>query len=218
MRSRQAFLTIVALAVGGCGHAVRTCKCTVEAPTLTSDRTVPAVAIYRVPSGHRLGRTPEELEPQVIIAVWPDGRVVWSRQWQQGGRPYLAGRTSPVKLRAFFASLQRQNVSEETLSRHSWFGPDSDYLAIVVCEGRYCLRLESWHELFETYENVVATAAGVRTRGEQSRPEVLAEQPDDYRRFRESWARIRKEAHALTPAAGEPADGLHFKITTHPAP
>jgi len=109
-------------------------------------------------------------------------------------------------------SSWERGVSEETLPRRSWFGPDSDYLAIVLCDGLDRVRLESWQELFETDENVVATSSGLRTLGGQSRSEILTEQPNDYRRFRETWTLIREASRQLIPDEEEPAESPHFAV------
>ena len=37
-----------------------------------------------------LGRAPRD--PALILAIWPDGQIVWSKDRLKGGAPYYAGR------------------------------------------------------------------------------------------------------------------------------
>lgn len=206
-------LTIALLSVAqiGCTSSVQSCNCDIKMPALAGQADIPVVAIYRVTASMRAGISPEEREPQIVLAAWADGRVVWSGDEIRGGRPYYQGSIAPRRLNAFFEDLTRKDVSGERLQRHSYFGPDSDYLAISVCEGLYTLHLQSWHELFETRPNLVATSRAISPLGDKSREQVLAEQPEDYRLFREFWAVIRTSAKELMPDGQQPAENLHFE-------
>lgn len=204
-------LALLSIGQAGCKSPLQSCRCDVKTAALVDEPEVPVIAIYRVTAGMRARITPEEREPQIILAAWNDGGIVWSDDEIRGGRPYHEGHIAPHRLSSFFKELTARGVSAERLERRSYFGPDSDYLAIALCSGRYSLDLQSWHELFETRPNTVATARAISPLTDKSRQQVLAEQPEDYRRFREFWTFIRTAARELVPDAEQPAPELHFE-------
>ncbi|MHC4462374.1 MAG: hypothetical protein ACYS6W_12895 [Planctomycetota bacterium] len=171
----------------------------------------PIIAIYVDASG-RLWVPPEEDEVRIILAVWKDGRVIFSKDRLSGGRPYFSGKIRPERIDSFFKKLSKGKVFEDQLRNRSYFGPDSDYMVIGISRGRERVNMQSWDELFETNPNLVGTDHGILALEGRSREEVWAEQPEWYKRFREIWAEIRNAADALIPEEGEPAKAVNFEI------
>jgi hypothetical protein len=64
--------------------------------------------------------------------------------------------------------------------------------------------MESWHELFEQHSNLVATAQAVTSLDGRNRDEVLREQPQNYRQFRNTWSEVRDKVAELIPLKGDP--------------
>jgi hypothetical protein len=142
--------------------------------------------------------------PRLVVALWSDGKIIWSEQRVAGGPPYSAGQYDRKKLEALFSTLKFQGFWTNAALQHPWFGPDSKTTRIVVNDGQHRSVMESWHELFEESLNLVATAQSVRSLEGRNRDEVLREQPQDYRQFRNTWLEIRDKVAELIPTRGDP--------------
>jgi hypothetical protein len=174
------------------GHATRPVA---EAETI--------VAVYDLD----WGRASPPRGPNLIAAVWGDGKVVWSKDRVRGGAPYLAGHIDPKKLTALVARLERDGAfADERLGR-AHFGPDSQFTTVVVNSGKRRLKLESWHEVFETNEKLVATSRGIGSLDGRRREDVLREDTADYRHFRSTWDGIRAAIGDLIPKEGQATAG-----------
>ena len=152
-------------------------------------------------------RAISETRYPVIAAVWRDGRIVWSEDRLKGGPPYRQGPFPREKLDSLLDALERKQVFSDASQLRRSFGPDSDYTVIAIDDGRRRVRLESWHELFEQNTNLVATAGGITPLRGDKREDVLRQQPETYRRFRDTWSEVRQAVEALIPKTGEPYEG-----------
>ena len=105
-------LTIALLSVAqiGCTSSVQSCNCDIKMPALAGRADVPVVAIYRVAAGMRARIRPEERGPQIILAAWADGRVIWSGDAIRGGRPYYQGDIALRRLSTFFEEIAANGV------------------------------------------------------------------------------------------------------------
>lgn len=151
----------------------------------------------------------------IIIVVWVDGRIIWSKDDARGGQPYFQNNIEPKKIREFLKSLEQDGVFCSSQSDKSYLGPDSDYIEIAIYDGTNRLYVGSWHELFEKNPNLVATNTGISSMkyyGGISRQEVLDKQPDDYREFRRIWNIVREEAKTLIPEDGQQIEDAKFEI------
>ncbi len=174
-------------------------------PALRAAETnAPTPIIYRFVGGPaRAG----EIGFPVIAALWSDGRIVWSESRIPGGPPYRQGRFAREKLDSLLDTLERKQVFRDAARFRGNFGPDAGYTTIAIDDGRRRLRLESWHESFEQNTNLVATAGGITTLRGAKREDVLRQQPEAYRRLRNTWADIRQAVEALTPRGGKSYEG-----------
>src|SRR5262249_23309746 len=87
--------------------------------------------------------------PRLVLAVWDDGKVVWSEDHLEGGSPYRAAAINPGRLKSLLSRLENDgHFSDDNLSR-SHFGPDSRFTTILVRSGKKELKMRSWHELGE---------------------------------------------------------------------
>jgi len=165
-----------------------------------AETNAPALVIYT--SG--IGLSSAKPGPQFVAALWSDGRIVWSESRVQGAPPYQQGRFPHEKLAALMETLDRQGVFNDKALARAWLGPDSKFTTIAIDDGRRRLKMQSWHELFEQKTNLVATAAGITPLRGQKREDVLQAQPEEYRRFRNTWSEIRQVVAALIPQTGTP--------------
>jgi len=166
----------------------------------------PALVIYTIASvpvvvsSNYIGR-------QVNAALWSDGKIVWSESRTSAGPLYKEGRFPPEKLAALLDKLEHKGAFSDEALKRAWLGPDSSFTVIAINDGQRHLTMRSWHEGFEQRTNLVATANGIESLGEKKREDVLREQPEDYRRFRETWSEIRQAVAAIVPENGEPYQG-----------
>jgi hypothetical protein len=167
----------------------------------TSEADRPVLAIYHTHS------RPHTTNASVVVALWDDGRIVWSTATSGGGPPYRVARFDQAKLHALLDRLEHERQFSDTTTRRSWFGPDASYTTIAVDDGRRRLRLQSWHEFAEQKTNLIATAGGLEPLAGRDREQLLLSQPADYRRFLQIWKDIRQAVTVLIPRSGEPFDG-----------
>ncbi len=57
---------------------------------------------------------PEFEGVRVIIAIWPDGTIVWSSSLEKGGKPYTCGDIPVEDLRALFRRLTERDYLTNT--------------------------------------------------------------------------------------------------------
>ena len=165
----------------------------------------PAIAVFNeslclvfpgTDSSHRLS-----------VALWPDGRIIWSRHQRRVGPPYAVARVEPQQIQALLDRFERERVFDDRSFRHSWFGPDSSFTTIWLQSGTQHTRLQSWHEGFETRPNLVALSSGVTTLDGRNREDALRGDTKEYQRFRRVWADLRTAIAALIPKQGDAYTG-----------
>lgn len=162
----------------------------------------PVLAIY--PEDHGMGeRDPESL----VVAIWTDGRVVWSKDRLNGGAPYLAGRIDAEDVRSLLSRFEQDGLfADETLG-NARFGPDSAYTTLLVRSGKKQLQMKSWHEVFEANGKAVAGRHGVSGLEGRRRLEALRNEPADYLFYRFVWSETRGRIIDLIPNEGKPVEG-----------
>lgn len=139
----------------------------------------------------------------VLIAVWPDGTIIWSGDQVHGGPPYRQGRTDAAKLAAFLVRLEKQGLLKKYADILET-GPDSSYHLIRIVSGKTRASLGSWHEIFERNPKLVVTSRGVTSLGDKTREEELRNDDPAYREFRKHWQEIRTFTTKLIPPKGKP--------------
>lgn len=162
------------------------------------------LAIYT--QGHGLstnGRAPHRL----IFAAWPDGVVIWSEDQTQGGPPYRTATLDPERLVKALASLKVNGFFNDPTLAQPKFGPDAKSTVLYARTKRDELKMQSWHELYESDGKVVATDAGLVPLASRSRSDILRSATPEYLYYRLAWSDIRRLASALLPAESKPISG-----------
>jgi hypothetical protein len=173
--------------------------------------TAPAIAFFTESMG--LVAPGTDRGPRFVTAVWSDGRIVWSRDPEAGGAPYLTARIEPERIQQLLKRFEERGVFAKGGPRRSWFGPDSSYQTIWLSSGERHLRLETWHELIERNPKLVVTNGSAGALDGRSREEVIRGDTKEFREFRQLWSDLRAAISALVPAAGEPYSGaMTFKL------
>jgi len=152
----------------------------------------------------------------VVTAVWADGTIVWSKDQEDGGPPYLTAKIDPTKTTAFLAKMEKDGVFKMKPADLSHFGPDATYHRLGLIHGKLYIELESWHELGERNPGVLATSTGLhyQVKKEDRQKLIDADEPS-YKAFRKLWKEIRDFTTSLIPAKGEP---LKEKLVPWPLP
>lgn len=157
---------------------------------------------------------------EVIVAIWKDGRVIWSEADDAmiGGPPYFEGSIDPKVLAEFLAEVDNKGWFNDPALKQNYIAPPEPILCIpapwteiiILGDGGKVLYMQSSHELYEDTPNLVAEATGIASLDGRDRAQVLAEQPEDYRRFRAIWSELRNRLQELIPADRKIVEGLQF--------
>ncbi|HEX5011780.1 MAG TPA: hypothetical protein VFY71_15415 [Planctomycetota bacterium] len=193
--SNRHIVTVAILAAIGGGCA------SVERPDCTAEPGSPAIAITRV---HNSMRRSEASGPELEVAAWPDGRLVWMPQGPGSTADLLEAHIEPQKVSALLGRLRNEHAFEAGSFRRFWVGVDSDYVVIQLVSGNECVRLQSWHESFEGIPNLATVnGTGFVLQGE-SREEVMARATPEWLQSLQVWRDVRSTVAGWIPADGEP--------------
>lgn len=189
-------------------------------PVVTGETVRPKVAVY-IDMSYRL--YPVTPEIMVVFAVWEDGRVIWSKDPievlspidpAEVDKPYRVGKIELSELEQFLDELERRGCYNDPALKQPYVGVDRDYMVIAVAVGNRQITMQSSHELHETLSKKVvwrANGSYVIHDG-RSREEVLAEEPEEYKHFRNTWSEIRSSLEELIPEEGRIVEDLDFEM------
>jgi hypothetical protein len=163
----------------------------------------PVIAIYT----ESFRRSSTHTGLQVIVALWADGRIVWSVSATNGSSPYREGKFSPEKLTNLLDRWAQKDAFTDKALARAWYGPEAAYTTIAIDDGQRRLKMRSWHEQFEQNTNLVALASGITPLQGRDRENLLRGEPAEYRKFRKVWSEVRQAVAGLVPQAGEPDTG-----------
>jgi hypothetical protein len=162
------------------------------------------LAIYTNDRGLRPAKEPMKL----ILAIWGDGRIVWSEDSLQGGAPYRSARINPKRVATLLAGLEKGGYFDNPALNRSYFGPDSQFTTIYLKSGKKKLKMQSWHERFEANGKTVMNDRGaIEGLAGRKRLQVLAKLPPEQLFFRLVWAELRAAAVELIPKKGDKTSG-----------
>jgi hypothetical protein len=133
-------------------------------------------------------------EPRLILALWPDGKIVWSRDYVAGGPPYFGGAVVPHTLRNFLSRLKSDGrLGDKRLVRPR-VSFESEFSTILArVEGRE-FRLQSDHEI-------------QAARGSGRTSDGIVEQKSGDRHFQAVWRDILTQATGFITKNGVGIDG-----------
>lgn len=174
-------------------------KTTLPPPTLAvSDQPV-VLLISDSYSGN-----PQAVRDQVNLAVWHDGRIVWRSPKGE----LLQARIDPAKLQRLLDRLHEEGVFGEGKADYGNLGPGASFEIIEVRTHDRELVMRSWHELYGDGKGSLATANGIESLDGRDPAVVMAQQPEEYKRFLRIWYEIRSTAESWVPVDGEPFTGV----------
>jgi hypothetical protein len=172
--------------------------------------TAPVFALYTQDFG--IGPAGRQREGLIFVA-WDDGQVVWSENRTQGGAPYRTGQIEPARVRDALKAIESDGFFNHDSLRRPYFGPDARSTVIVANTKEHRLKMQSWHELYETNGRVVATDKGLVPLEGRARFDVLLGEPAEYLFYRLMWNELRLRAAVLVPPESTPVNGnLVFRL------
>jgi hypothetical protein len=146
-------------------------------------------------------------DDKLLICAWEDGTVVWSQNKQIGGPPFLKGKVDPKTFDETISRLKSIGVFDVAHLNDTNFGPDAEFTTILIRDGDKVLKMQSWHEVFESGGILIATSGGVTSLNGSKLLAALADEPSKYLAYRVAWLEIRLACTDLIPATGEPTTG-----------
>jgi hypothetical protein len=182
---------------------------------------VPAVCADEVPSPRPIEKAdsvlaiyPEnwglfdgERVPVIILAIWSDGKIVWSSDRLNGGPPYLSGQIDPEKVASLLSDLERDGLFADNKLNVAHFGPDSHFTTLLVKSGKKQVTMQSWHERSEAGGKSIAGSRGVSGLAGQRRFQALSKEPAEYLYYRLVWSETRGKLIDLIPDVGTSVAG-----------
>lgn len=153
------------------------------------------------------GRVSPTRVPAIILAIWPDGHVVWSKDRINGGAPYFTGHVDPEKVTTLLSGLEHDGLFADKKLNNAHFGPDSNFTTLLVKSGKKDVKMQSWHERSEANGKAIADSHGASGLNGQRRLDVLRKEPADYLHYRLVWSETRGKLTDLIPNVGTPVSG-----------
>ncbi len=163
------------------------------------------LAVYR----EDWGRTSSG-EPAIILVAWADGHIIWSGDRLKGGAPYRTGHADPKTVTALLTRFDNDGLFADDRLNQAYFGPDSQFITVLIKSGKKQVKMQSWHELFEASDKVVVDHSGAGTLGGRRRLDVLRKAPADYLFYRLVWSETRTKLTDLIPGESTSSAGKPF--------
>ncbi len=176
--------------------------CGNEPPIVTEQ---PAVIVWY----ENWGLGAKTIEPQILVAIWTNGRVMWSTNTVYGGAPYFEAKVDPAKSLEFLNSCRNRGYFGAKYIRN-YFGPDSWFTGIYLTSGTNSFVTRSWHEVAEMNPKTVAASYGLRRLGGQNRDDFLKKDTPEYQEYRAMWTDVRKMIGDLLPCQGDVVHNIKF--------
>jgi len=133
----------------------------------------------------------------LLLAVWADGRIVWSTKTNQQ-TTYYVGNIAPSTIQRVVRDChKRAGRGGEKLSRIFMVPPDCPFISVnISSEGGWIA-----HDMYDCLEGLVRDA---REYEEKNRPQI------------EAWNFVVKHVMSLVPKSGQKLDSFKFKVQYMP--
>jgi hypothetical protein len=138
-----------------------------------------------------------------LLQVWSDGGIAWSGDTLRGGSSLQTATIDPAAVIDAIKAIRSSALLGGRWTDEVRSGPDAAVTTVRVRDGdNLIVDVGSWHERFEADPRLVVTAAGVEPLNGRPREAVLAQQPADYRLFRQRWDEVLSRLRRLVPRKG----------------
>lgn len=172
-------------------------------PVIKGTKERPVIAVWVENHGLQRSFKKRNSGPAVILAVWADGKAIWSKNNISGGSPYYEGKIDPKVLEKTLQDFDAKKIFSAPIRKNN-FGPDSSYTTLYVSKGKKKFVTRSWHELFEKHPTLVVGSHGVTALQDgMTREEYLKKDTKDYQKYRAIWNDIREKIAKILPKDGK---------------
>jgi hypothetical protein len=143
----------------------------------------------------------------LVLAVWPDGKAVWSEDSIRGGPPFREGRVDPKRVKALLSKFDRDGYFDEKTLANRGIPLHSAHHALLIADGKRKLVIVTHHEFMDE----ILDRPGMGRDG--SRLADLRQQAvrEDASRlwllFRIVWGETRYLLADILPRESQPATG-----------
>lgn len=176
------FCVSITSSCGRPGNTETTAPRQVALPNI-KDRPSPIISFYQT-RGNATPTGEYEILP-VIIALWEDGRVMWSHDRERGGFPYTEAQLSQDEVNSLLKRIDIRGFLNSGTSTKSMLVVSGASKSIVVRHGSDTLYLAAGHEFG-------------------------AEAPTPP--FVDYWDKLKEEFFAVIPDTGRPMPEARFKL------
>ncbi len=136
--------------------------------------------------------------PYLVIALYEDGRLIWSEDAISGGPPYRMAHTDEEEVKQLRLQLESSGFIREGI--HSHIVRDSAFLIIYVNGTNGCMNLRSSHEPLESGGKFIAREHGfARLKKGSSIADILSQESIQYQEFRATWSAVKGSLLNLIP-------------------
>jgi hypothetical protein len=194
---------LILVAMSGCKKAAKevesatgddVMRVLIEAGKEENRDEIPFVSIYVIGQGDV---TDPYSKPRVILAVWRDGKAIYSKDRIQGGTPYFQTTVTQERIHELFAVLDKSGEFRGTRFEYRSGGFASIDTILHVHDGDKLLHLETCHEIEEQNPDAIATDDTVFYLDGTDREKIIRQWSGQYKKFRKTWSMARNEIDKL---------------------
>jgi hypothetical protein len=150
-------------------------------------------------------------DPNIVFALWPNGRVIWSRDQLSGGSPYYESILDQKQIRHFFSVLDQEGVFKSSRNKYDYL-PLSDlgkYHFITLCwKGKEAYYVSD-HEFYPEHSNT-RSVSWIYIDGPY-KGKIGSSDSAEYLEFRRDWSSIREKVGQLIPQERGTAVNVQFR-------
>jgi len=159
-----------------------------------------------------LGRAPfgEKTSLKVILLVWGDGRLLWSKDRLFGGPPYFEGKIEKEQIVSLAKKLGQEKLLDPAAIRRQYMYADSKHVFMFLAKGVQAMTMVSGHPLVERDGEYIETPDGGQKLEGKTLSAALAEQPAEYKEFRKQWDAAMKLLLSIIPSEGDEKKSVDF--------
>ena len=136
--------------------------------------------------------TPKKVSPDLIVAIWADGKAIWSRNRILGGAPYFSSTIPPKQVESVFSAISRNGYQDSPnlkvqrgftsgQTSHLFIGAEGDTTEIVSC-----------HDIYESGGDTFSSLNGLVPIKGESRVGLLQKESVENLHFRVCWLELKE--------------------------
>ncbi len=138
-------------------------------------------------------------DSNLVIGIWNDGVIIWSKEDIKGGSKYFRGRIPGESFKRLKNRIENYGAFEKLPFGPFRSPPDYPYSYMRLHSDTKSVALQSSHEFAELDGELVSTSSGIRIASKKTRLAKIMNSSKEELVFRILWAEIRKELELAKP-------------------